>query len=100
MVVLRDWFQIFHRQYHAYRNIHISPPPSAKLKAHSPISINIIIKSQLLILPNLPHREYPHPYVLPYRPLRDVAIWVTAVVRESSNTAFFGGVYELLHMSE
>jgi hypothetical protein len=65
-------------------------------QSYAPVSIHIIIERQLLVLLDVPTCEDAHPDVLPDRPFCDVAVWATAVVRETPDSASFRGVNELL----
>ena len=52
-------------------------------KFNSPVTINVVIEGQLLILLNVTFCENSHPNVMSNRPLRDVAIGTTAMIGEA-----------------
>jgi hypothetical protein len=63
--------------------------------ASLPITIDVIIERELLILLDRTIRENAHPDVLPDRPLCNVAIRVARVVRESTDSTTLGCIDEL-----
>ena len=57
------------------------------LEKDAPITVDIVIERQLLVLLNLSLGINSHPHSRSDRPLRDITVGITAVVCESSNTA-------------
>ena len=60
-----------------------------------PISIDVIVERQLLVLLDGAVREDAHADVLSDRPLRDIAIGIAAVVGETADTSALGSIDEL-----
>jgi len=60
-----------------------------------PITIDVIVERQFLVLLDRAIRENAHPNVLPDRPLCDVTIWVAGMIRETADPAALRGIDEL-----
>jgi len=67
--------------------------------AGSPVSINVVVEGQLLSLDDVPLGEDSHPHPFPDDPFGDVAVWIAAVVCESTDSSLFGSV-EVLERRE
>ena len=61
----------------------------------SPVAIDVIVKSELLVLLYRAAGEYAHSNVLSDGPLCDVAVWVAGMVREPTDTTALCRVDEL-----
>lgn len=62
---------------------------------YAPVSVHIVVKRQLLVLHYLPLRKNTHSDVWPNLPLCDMTIWITAVIRESTDASTFSSIDEL-----
>jgi hypothetical protein len=62
---------------------------------HPPVSIDVVVERQFLVLRDSPLGKDPHPYSIPDGPFCNVAIRVTAVVREPPDPTLLGCVDEL-----
>jgi hypothetical protein len=60
-----------------------------------PIAIDVIVERQFLVLLDRAVRENAHPNVLPDRPLGDVRIRVTGMIRETADPAALRCIDEL-----
>jgi hypothetical protein len=65
-----------------------------------PITIDVVVKCQFLVLLDRAIREDAHPNVLPDRPLCDIAVWVARVIRETANASALCGIDELRTSNE
>lgn len=62
-----------------------------------PITIDVVIEGQLLVLLDISTRKDTHADMLANRPFGHIAIWVTAVVGKAAFTTAFRRVNELFH---
>ena len=69
--------------------------PDAQSRGDLPVSVDVVVERQLLILFDVPLSVYPHSDMLPNRPFRYVAIRIAAVVRKTPDSASFRRVDEL-----
>lgn len=64
-------------------------------RPHPPVSIDIVVESELLVLQYGPLGKDSHSHSIPNGPFCDVTVGVAAVVRESPDSALLGGVDKL-----
>lgn len=57
-----------------------------------PIAVDVVVERQLFVLLDRTVGEDAHPDVVPDSPLRDIAVGITAMVSESTDTATLRGV--------
>jgi len=62
---------------------------------YSPITVNIVVECQLLKGLYVPFRKDPHPHMIPDSPLGYVAIRVTTMICETSNSTALGSIDKL-----
>ena len=62
---------------------------------HEPVSVNVVVERQLLVLQYGPLGKNPHSHLVANGPFCDIAIGVATVVCESPDPAFFSRVDEL-----
>lgn len=65
-------------------------------EANEPISIHVVVESQLLVFQDISLGEYTHPNLVTHLPFCDVAVGVTAMVGETTNIAFLCRIDELV----
>lgn len=65
-----------------------------------PVSIHIVVERELLVFEDFAFGEDTHTNFVSNIPFGDIAVGVTAVVRESANVAFLGGVDVLSQKSQ
>ena len=61
----------------------------------SPITIDIIVERQFFVLKDSALCKDTHPYVVSDEPLGNVAVWIAAVIRESTDSSLPGGINKL-----
>ena len=59
---------------------------------YSPISVDVVVEGELLVLLDKPVGENAHPDVLADGPLRNITVRVTTVVCETTDSTAFGSV--------
>jgi len=70
------------------------------LTRNAPISIDVVVEGQFLILQYMPLREDAHAHKLANCPFSDVAVGITTMVCESTNSSTLCGVDELFCTSQ
>ena len=61
----------------------------------SPVAVDVVVKRQLLVLPDESAREDAHAHVATDRPLGHIAVGITAVIRKPPNSTTLRRVNEL-----
>ena len=70
-------------------------PKTGGEKPDAPISINVVVKGQFLMLSYVPFSKDPHTNVLPNSPFGNVAIWFATMIRKTTDATALGRVNEL-----
>jgi hypothetical protein len=67
---------------------------------YAPVTIDIIIECKLLVLLDAAIGKDPHANMLADSPFRNIAIWITTMVRESAYAASFRSVDKLVIVND
>lgn len=62
------------------------------------VAVDVIVKSELLVLLYIPFGENAHAQSVMYYPLGNVAVWIATMIRKSADITFFGRVDELVFL--
>lgn len=63
--------------------------------SHIPVTVNIVIECQLLVLLDCSISENAHTDMVSHSPFGYIAVWVATVIRKSTNATSFCGINEL-----
>ena len=68
----------------------------AQSTVNIPVTIDVVVEHRLIVLLNVPVNEESRSDVAPDSSLSNIAVWITAVIHESSHTAGLSRIDKLV----